>query len=166
MFMKQWFVVNTKARNENRAATNLLSGGIEALNPKLRLRKFRDGGFIYVIEPMFPNYIFAKFDPIDEFHLIKYTRGVRTIVNFSGKIIPLHDEVIAFIKTKLENGVASVQKKGFRKGDKITIKDGPFRGLNGIFEEEIGGEERVAILLEGVNYYARMEIDRDLIAGA
>jgi transcriptional antiterminator RfaH len=164
--MKLWFVVSTKPRNENRAAGNLVSGGIEALNPKLRIRKFKDGKFVYAIEPMFPNYIFVRFDPVDEHHMVKYTRGVRTIVNFSGKLIPLEDEVIDFIKSKLENGVAFVQKKGFEKGDKVFIKDGPFKGLNGIFQQDLGGEERVSILLEGVNYYAKMEIDRDLIVSA
>lgn len=164
--VKQWFVVNTKPKNEDRATGNLAEGGFEVLTPKIRLRKYRDGRFIHAIEPMFPNYIFVKFDPIDDFHLIKYTRGVKTIVHFSGKIIPLEDEVVDFIRARLQNGVAVIEKKGFKKGDKIFIKNGPFKGLNGIFEDELSAEERVAILLEGVNFYARMVIDRDLIVHA
>lgn len=164
--VKQWYVVNTKPRNEDRATQNLATGGIEVLAPKIRLRKFKDGAFSHVVEPMFPNYIFVRFDPIGEFHLIKYTRGVKTIVNFNGRIVPLEENVIEFIKTRLHDGIATIEKPGFRKGDKILIKGGPFKGLNGIFQDELSADERVAILLDGVNYHARMVIDRDLITPA
>jgi transcription elongation factor/antiterminator RfaH len=161
--MKRWYVVNTKPRNEDRAAMNLSNGGIEVLAPKLKLRKFKEGKFVHVVEPMFPGYIFVRFHPVDEFRMVKYARGVKTIVQFGGRIIPLQDEVIEFIRTKLENGVASVEKPKIGKGEKVLIKDGPFKGFSGIFEDELDGKERVAILLEGVNYCAKMEIDRDLI---
>jgi len=161
--MKRWYVVNTKPRNEDRAARNLVNGGIEVLAPKLKLRKFKEGKFVHVVEPMFPGYIFVRFHPLDEFRMVKYARGVKTIVHFGGRIIPLQDEIIEFIRTKLENGVASVEKPKISKGEKVLIKDGPFKGFSGIFESELDGKERVAILLEGVNYCAKIEIDRDLI---
>jgi len=161
--MKRWYVVATKPRNEDRAAMNLLNGGIEVLAPRLKLRKFKDGKFVEVIEPMFPGYIFVRFHPVDEFRMVKYARGVKTIVHFGGKIVPLQDDMIELIRTRLENGVASIQKQKIDKGEKILIKDGPFKGFSGIFESELDGKERVAILLEGVNYCAKMEIDRDLV---
>ena len=161
--MKRWYVVNTKPRNEERAANNLINGGIEVLAPRLKLRKYKDGKFIHVVEPMFPNYIFVRFHPVDDFRMVKYARGVKTIVHFGGQIIPLQDEMIEFIKTRLDNGVAAIQKPSMSKGDKILIKDGPFKGFSGIFESELDGKERVAILLDGINYCAKMEIDRDLV---
>jgi transcription antitermination factor NusG len=112
---------------------------------------------------MFPGYIFVRFHPVDEFRMVKYARGVKTIVHFGGKIVPLQDDMVELIRTRLENGVASIQKQKIDKGEKILIKDGPFKGFSGIFESELDGKERVAILLEGVNYCAKMEIDRDLI---
>lgn len=161
--MKRWYVVNTKPRNEERAANNLTNGGIEVLAPRIKLRKYKDGKFIYVVEPMFPSYIFVRFHPVDDFRMVKYARGVKTIVHFGEKIVPLQDEMIEFIKSRLDNGVASIEKQKISKGERILIKDGPFRGLSGIFESELDGKERVSILLDGVNYCAKMEIDRDLI---
>ncbi|HQK47132.1 MAG TPA: transcriptional activator RfaH [Syntrophorhabdaceae bacterium] len=161
--MKKWYVVNTKPKNEDRAAVNLSAGGIETLAPKLKLRKYRENRFVTVIEPMFPGYIFARFDPIDDFHLVKYTRGVKTIVHFGEKIVPIHEDLIDFIRSRLENGIATIQKKPISKGERIVVKDGPFKGLTGIFEREMDGKERVAILLDAVQFAATMEIDRDLI---
>jgi transcription antitermination factor NusG len=108
----------------------------------------------------------VKFHPVDDFRLVKYTRGVKTIVHFGDRIIPLSEEFIDFIKARLEDGVATLTKRSFRKGERIIVTEGPFKGLTGIFEKEMDGRERVAILLEGINYYARMEIDRDLIDSA
>jgi len=164
--MRQWFVVNTKPKNEERAAGNFMHGGFETLAPKIRYRKYRDGRIVSQVEPMFPGYIFVKFHPVDDFRLVKYTRGVKTIVHFGDRIVPLSEEFIDFIKARLEDGVATLTKRRFRKGERIIVTEGPFKGLTGIFEKEMDGRERVAILLEGINYYARMEIDRDLIDSA
>ena len=166
MDVKHWYVVTTKARNEERAAVNLAQGGIDVLAPKIKFKRWREGKFTEIVEPMFPGYIFVKFHPVDEFRLVKYTRGIKTIVNFNGRIIPLQDPLIDFIRERLVEGVATVEKQTFRKGEKIIIQDGPFKGFGGIFEQELDGRERIAILLEGVDYCARMEIDRELVTKA
>jgi transcription elongation factor/antiterminator RfaH len=163
---KHWYVVNTKARNEERAAVNLAQGGIDVLAPKLRFKRWREGKFTDIIEPMFPGYIFVRFHPVDEFRLVKYTRGIKTIVNFNGRIIPLQEGLVDFIRERLVEGVATVEKPTFRKGEKLIIQEGPFKGFSGIFEQELDGRERIAILLEGVDYCSRMEIDRELVAKA
>ena len=165
--MKRWYVVCTKSKNEERAANNLMGGKIEVLAPKIKFKKYKEGKYVFITEAMFPGYIFVKFHPIDEYRLVKYTRGIRNIVNFNGKIIPLQDEMVKFIRSKLEEGdVATIQKKELKKGEKIIIQEGPFKGFSGIFEKQLDGKERVAILLDGVGYCARMEIDRELVASA
>jgi len=166
METKQWYVVSTKAHNEERSAMNLAQGGIEVLAPKLRFRRWKEGKFTDITEPMFPGYIFVKFHPVDEYRLVKYTRGIKTIVNFNGRIIPLQEGLIDFIRARLVEGVATIERKTFQKGEKIFIQEGPFKGFSGIFEKELDGKERIAILLEGVDYCARMEIDRELITKA
>lgn len=166
MDMKHWYVVSTKPRNEDRAAANLEHGKIDVLSPKLRLRRWREGRFVEVVEPMFPGYIFVKFHPVKEHHLVKYTRGIRSIVNFNGRIVPMPDDLIEFIRDRLIDGVATVEKKEFHPGEKIIIQEGPFKGFSGIFEKELDGRERIAILLEGVSFCSRMEIDRELVAKA
>jgi transcriptional antiterminator RfaH len=163
--MVKWFAVNTKPRNEDRAAHNIALGGYDVLSPKLETRKYREGKFIHFIEPMFPGYIFVRFDPIDDFHNIKFARGVKTIVHFGDRIVALDDAVIRFIQARLSEGVGKVERKPLKAGEKVLIKDGPFKGLSGVFEKELDGKERVAILLEGIQFSARMEVDRDLITG-
>jgi transcriptional antiterminator RfaH len=164
--MKQWFVVNTKPKNENRASHNLEQAGYELLSPKIRFRRFREGKFVDIIEAMFPNYLFVKFHPVDDYHMVKYARGVNKIVTFGGRMVPLQEEFIDFIRGRLVDGVASIEKRRFKKGEKVFIKEGPFKGLGGIFERELEGEQRALILLEGIHFYAKMVVDKDLIAAS
>lgn len=161
---KRWFAVNTKPRNEERAASNISQGGFDVLAPKLLVKKYRRDKIVPVIEEMFPGYIFVRFHPIEDFHLIKYTRGVKTIVHFGNKIVPIQDEAIEFIRSNLRDGIAVMEKKPFKKGERLLIKDGPFKGFLGIFEKELEGKERVMILLDSVQFAATIEINRELVA--
>ena len=160
-------MVTTKPRNEERAANNLQQGRIEVLAPRLKLRKFKEGQFVYTVEPMFPGYIFVKFHPVDEFPPRQVYEGHKNHSEFRRPHrARVGDDLIDFIRSRLEDGVATVQQRRFQEGERIFIKDGPFKNLSGVFEKELDGKERVAILLDGINYCARMEIDRDLIARA
>ncbi|MDW8001187.1 MAG: transcription termination/antitermination NusG family protein [Deltaproteobacteria bacterium] len=155
--------MRTKPKNEERAKRNLENGGFEVLAPKIRYRKLKDGTIKEVIEEMFPGYIFVRFFSISDYRKVKYTRGVKDVVRFGNKIVPVEENVIEFIKRRLKNGIAEVERRPINSGDRVIITEGPFKGIVGIFEKELKPAERVSILLEGLNYYARMIIHRELI---
>jgi C-terminal processing protease CtpA/Prc len=43
------------------------------------------------------------------------------VILFAGKIVPLQDELIDFIRNRLHDGVARVAKRKFRKGEKDVL---------------------------------------------
>jgi transcriptional antiterminator RfaH len=152
-----WHAIYTKPGKEDSVTFRLQGVGIDVLNPKLKSKRYKRNKFIEVIEPLFPCYLFASFEKEKYSHLITYTRGVRYIVGKSNPII-VHDEIIATIKEGMEDGNIVVIKPGrFQKGDKVLIKEGPFKDFYGIFERETKGTERVVILLEMIHY--RLELD-------
>jgi transcriptional antiterminator RfaH len=156
-----WYALYTKSRKETSVASRLQGIGIEVLNPKLKSKKYRQNKFIETIEPLFPCYLLAKFDKGRYFHLITYTRGVRYIVGKSNPIV-VHEEIINAIKERMEEDDTVVVRPGrFEKGDKVFIKDGPFKDFWGIFEKKTKGSERVIILLNAINY--RLELDSWLL---
>ncbi len=156
-----WYAIYTKPNKEDSIAFRLQDIGLGVLNPKIKLKKFRNKKLVEVIEPLFPCYLFAEFDKEKYSHLIKYTRGVRYIV---GKDNPLsvHDEIIHSIKERMTDGNIIIPKpQHFKEGDRVVIREGPFKNFYGIFEREIKGKERVMILLEVLHY--RIELDRYLL---
>ncbi len=152
-----WYAIYTKPKKEDSIASRLQDIGIEVLNPKLKVRKFKSNRLSEVIEPLFPCYLFANFDKDKYSHLITYTRGVRYIVGKSNPII-VHDEIINTIKESMEDGnIVIITPQRFEKGERVLIREGPFKDFYGIFERAVKGPERVMILLETIHY--RLELD-------
>jgi transcriptional antiterminator RfaH len=152
-----WYVIYTKPGAED-AATRLLSNaGIETFNPKIRIRKYVRKKYTEVIEQLFPCYIFAFFDPGTHSHMIRYTRGVRYVI---GKEYPLivPVDMIDAIRDRMEGGVVRPEAERLESGDRVIIKEGPFKDFYGIFERNLSGRERVVILLEAL--FCRVEIER------
>lgn len=149
--MKNWYVLYTKPKCEDSTAQLLNNAGIETLSPKIRVLKYVRRRYTDVIEHLFPSYIFALFDKDTHTHMIKYTRGVRYIV---GKENPLavHPEIIAVIQNRMDKGdiVKPVPVK-LEKGDRVIIREGPFRNFYGVFDRSVSGKERVMILLEALH---------------
>jgi transcriptional antiterminator RfaH len=156
-----WYAIYTKPGKEDTVAFRLQGIGIEVLNPKLKIKKYKRQKLVEVIEPFFPCYLFANFDKEKYSHLITYTRGVRYIV---GKLNPIvvYDEIINMIKEGMEEGnIVVIKPHRFEKGDRVLIKEGPFKDFYGIFEKEIKGPDRVMILLDAIHY--RIELDNYLL---
>ena len=152
-----WYAIYTKPGKEDSVTSRLQGIGLEVLNPKLKLKKYKRNKLAEVIEPLFPCYLFARFDKEKYAHLISYTRGVRYIVGKQNPII-VYDEIIETIKEGMEDGDIIVIKPGrFEKGERVLIREGPFRDFYGIFEREIKGNERVMILLETIHYKIELE---------
>ena len=152
-----WYAIYTKPAQEDVVTLRLRNIDMDVLNPKLKTRKFKRDKLAEVIEPLFPCYIFADFDKEKYAHLITYTRGVRYIVG-KKEPIRIYDEVIEAIRSNIEEGdLVCIKPQHLEKGDRVLIKEGPFRNFYGIFEREIKGPERVMILLETI--HCRVELD-------
>ena len=147
-----WYCIYTKPRHEDSVFIHLQHAGIEALNVKMKVKRCTDTKFIEQTVPLFPSYLFAKFDMDKCFHLISYTRGVRYII---GKDTPIlvHDEIINAIKGNIdERNNVIMRPKIFEKGDTVFIREGMFKDFYGIFERKVTGSERVMILLDTINW--------------
>jgi transcriptional antiterminator RfaH len=159
-----WYAIYTKPRKEDSVAFQLQNIGIEVLNPKLKLKKFKNNRFLEVVETLFPCYLFAYFEKDKYSHLITYTRGVRYIVGKSNPVL-VRDEVISSIKEGMgEDNIIVMKTPQFKQGDHVSVREGPFKEFRGIFEREVKGPERVMILLSTLN--CRIELDGCFLAVA
>jgi transcriptional antiterminator RfaH len=151
-----WYVIYIKRKCEESTALQLRNAGIEALNPKIRAKKYIRGKYLTVIEPLFPGYIFARFDPENHGHMIKYTRGVKFIVGKQNPLVVPH-EIIDTILERMEGDIVTPVSEKLKSGDRVLIKEGPFANFYGIFERDVPGRERAMILLEALHYKVEIE---------
>ena len=163
----KWYVIQTKSGQEDLAAFNLSRLGLEILNPKLKAEKLVWGSIKPMIRPLFAGYIFAKFDAVKYFHIIRYTRGVRRVLRFGMTLFPVEEEIIENIQRRLgKDGCARIQPKTLSAGSSVLIREGPLNGLNGIFEREMSDRKRVVILLDVMGVRVQVEMGKHLVSAA
>jgi len=154
----RWFVVRTKPRNEERAQSYLLQHGINTFLPWMETSQSNAGKAIKTLKPLFPSYLFAQFDLMQNYPLVKWGKGVNKILGFGKYPTPIADEVLSIIKSRTDE--KNIVKKAYNlnKDDRIRITSGPLKDLLGIFDRWVSDSGRVRILLNLIGYQPRVEL--------
>jgi transcriptional antiterminator RfaH len=153
-----WYAIHTHTKQEGRAESNLLAWNVETFFPKYQSKRRREfkAEPTYTVKPLFPGYIFARFDAEAMCHNIRYTRGVHSVVSIGDRPAPVDDEVISLIMSRHgEDGFIKLGHE-INLGDEVVVHDGAFRGFEGVFERRMKDSERVMILLKAVTYQFRV----------
>jgi transcriptional antiterminator RfaH len=161
----RWYVIKTQPKQEVRAECNLRVWDINTFLPKTKepyINPFT-GLSSHVIRPLFPRYLFAQFEVSHSLRRVCFTRGVHSVVNFGNGPASVDDEIIQLIQSRVcEDGLVKLDNE-LNEGDRVMIDNGPLRHIEGVFQYDIKGTERVAILLTAINYQGRVIIERDLV---
>lgn len=155
-----WYLVHTKARQEDTAITNLQRQNFRSYMPMLYVEKVRRGKPAVVAEPMFPSYVFVQLDTSGQgqsWSPIRSTLGVRELVKFGGHPPKVDAELITALHEREQLQQSNPQAL-FAAGDKVVITDGPFAGIEAIYQTT-DAERRSMILLSMLNKPVSMRIE-------
>ncbi len=158
-----WYVIQTKPKKEGEAASYLSLNGIEVFNPLMETFRLRNGRMNKELHPLFPSYIFGKFDIDLNYNLVRWARGVKKILGFGGEFIPVSEEVVELIKKRTDGNGVVKRNSHFKPNDLVRFKSGPLKDLLGIFERWVSDSERVRILLNLIGYQPIVETHCSLI---
>jgi transcriptional antiterminator RfaH len=164
----RWYAVRANPQQEERAAGNLDAWGVETFSPRLKKGRRNEftGVVTYFSKPMFPGYLFARFDAERLLHKVWYTRGVHSVIGFGGSPAPIDDEVLELLQAQVgEDGYVRLGDE-LNPGDKIVVTQGPLKNFVGVFERRMKGSERVMMLLDTVNYHGRLVVESDAVKKA
>jgi hypothetical protein len=90
---------------------------------------------------------------------------VRDFVRFGGRAQPVPPETVEAIRNRIgSQGVYTPPPLRFRAGERLQINVGPLRGLEVVFEREMNGPERVAVLLSEVQLSARIILESAVLS--
>lgn len=147
--MQAWYLLYCKRGQLERAQVHLERQAVNCLTPMISLEKMVRGKRTTVSEPLFPNYLFVEFDPeVIHTTTINATRGVSHFVRFGTQPATVPDGVIHQLALHQPDGVIDPETP--YPGDKVTITEGAFEGLQAIFTEP-DGEMRSMLLLNMMN---------------
>lgn len=160
--LEHWFAIHTIGRREAVAASNLASASIETFLPLLRHPVQTKYQSYHSVDPLFPGYLFARFE-ISNWPLIRKEQGVR-VVRVGERPAIVDDWIIEGIRSRMnEMGYAESVKRRYsalEPGDVVVMKSGAWAGLTGIFLEGMKGGERVAVLMRILGAERRVPMDR------
>jgi transcriptional antiterminator RfaH len=157
--VEQWYALHTEPNAEYHVVEVLHQREIETYLPEVVQTNSKKGKRK---QPFFPCYLFAKIDFKQVgFASVRWTPGLRRVVAFSDQPVPLPEELIDLIRqkiTELETANGTPQP-GFKPGELVQIKEGPFQDMLAIFAGPTTPAQRVQVLLEILGQVRRVRVD-------
>jgi len=163
-----WFCLKSQPKHEHIAALHLKRRieDIDVFCPRLRIKKNTRRGPVWFVEPLFPGYLFAQFDPAEALQAVKSTPGVSTIVSF-GLFTPIiRQETIEDLRADFDQNELHEVNNQPLPGDSVTIAAGPFQGLQAEIIRVLPGPQRVQVLMEILGRTTQVEVGASEIIGA
>lgn len=164
----RWYVVQTQAHAEGKAAVHLARQGFEPYLPRYLKRRRHARRIETVVAPLFPRYLFVAIDmAVQRWRSVSSTIGVSRLVCNGDRPTPVSEAVIGALKDS-EGGDKLVRldpPPRFLPGDQVKIVDGVFSACLGLYEG-MADRDRVAVLLDLLGRKVRVVVDDLSIAAA
>ncbi len=160
----RWYAIRTKVNREKDVERRLKDLRLEVFLPWMRARRRIGSRFHWVRAPLFPGYVFCRLDMTVSGKAARYSPGVKDFLTFGSRIAEVGENIIEALRERCPGGVAEIDPVNAKPGDVVRINEGPFSGLEAVFEEKLKGSERVAVLLEILGRQTRIVLPTETIA--
>jgi len=158
-----WYCIHTKPQKEPLAAEQLSGSlGLEVYFPCIRRRKLIRRVRREVTGPLFPQYLFCRFDLMSHFRAVRYAREVIDVLSFGARPAVVSDELIDDLKIwAAQAPEANGSQPTYASGERVHVSKGPMRGLEAIILEQSDDRDRVSVLLSILGCGAKLRINCD-----
>jgi transcriptional antiterminator RfaH len=155
-----WAVAQLQLSRTALALNLLTQEGFTVYAPKIREQRIIRGRRTKVISALFPGYAFVRIAL--QWHAACWCPGVVRLVMDGLRPARVPETVIKDIRDRERRGIIELPWRGPKRGDRVRILSGPFRGHLAIYGG-MSGRERVAILLEILGGQQRVTVaERDV----
>ncbi|HYO07785.1 MAG TPA: transcription termination/antitermination NusG family protein [Tepidisphaeraceae bacterium] len=154
-----WFVLRTKSRQEKVLSNELRSRGIANFLPLLSCTKYYGGRKAQVELPVFPGYLFLR-GPLEDLYEADRTRRVAQIIKVTDQV--RLDRELRNIHMALRGNATLDAYHYLREGVRVEVRDGPFRGLQGVIEHG-GRRDRLILQVDILGRAVSLEIEASLL---
>ena len=158
-----WYCIHARPQKEAAVAANCRSAlGLEVYYPQLRemrtIRRVRR----WVTGPLFPRYLFCRFDPGIAYRAVRYAPDTVDIVHEGTAPAEVSDALIAELRAWAGEALDVISlRPALKPGDAVELTAGPLRGLPAVIVHTDDAHRRVAILLSLLQNEAHSVISMD-----
>ena len=157
-----WFCLHTKPQKEVQVASFCTAQlGLETYYPRIRQHRTIRRRRTLVIRPLFPRYLFCRFDPASLFRAVRYAPDIVQIVSRGDIPTVVSPDLIDGLRSWAGNEVDLLTlQPSMRVGDRVEVTNGPLQGLSGTILKEAQERVRVTILLSFLQNGAQLTVER------
>jgi len=153
----RWFAVWTRSRHEQVVKTQLDEKRVTAFLPTIsRWSRWKDRKKKIDV-PLFPGYVFARFDPVERLGVLKCS-GVVSIVSFNGEPAPVPDHEIEDIRTLVESTLPYDPCPTIKTGSRVEVVHGPLKGVVGRLTRK-GTQSRLVLSVDLIGQAVSVQVD-------
>ena len=158
---KEWYILQFKSNSHHLAAKNLNRQGFETFLPLHETTSRRLSRFINTSKPLFPGYMFIKFDRREsEWHKINSTYGVSRLITFNSILKSIPTSVVDSLMKRydLSGKLLPIQK--LKTGDQVKVSTGPFANFIATVEK-YEADHRIWILRDLMGRKTKIQTPSD-----
>lgn len=157
-----WYAIRVQSKFENHVSTALRGKGYEEWLPQYRERCCWSDRVRELDRPLFPGYLFCRFDVRDRLLPILTTPGVVAIVGAGKTPISVSDEEIATIQMVIRSGLPALPWPCLATGDRVYVETGPLAGVEGIVLD-VDKTYKLVVSISLLQRAIAVEIERDWV---
>src|ERR1700730_13431367 len=129
--LSPWFALRVRPNYEKPVAAALRGKGFQEFLPLIQSRRQWSDRVKVMDLPLFPGYLFCRLNLEERMPLLT-TPGFLYLVGVGKNPEPVDESEIAAIQSVLRSGVAVTPWPALVVGQKVRLKHGPLRGLEGV----------------------------------
>jgi transcription antitermination factor NusG len=142
----KWVVLRTQQHREALALHSIAGRGVETYFPVIKRG--------CSTEALFPSYLFARVAlGSDDLLRIRSVPGVAYMLPRGAPAALLPDDLIQALRAR-----PAGRPRPLAHGDRVTIRQGPFRWLDAVFDRHLNASGRVRVLLEFVDRLVSIDL--------
>jgi transcription antitermination factor NusG len=147
-----WYTLYTKSRHEKLVESELIKKGLEAFTPKVPIKNKWSDRTKIIEEPLFKSYCFVRFsiNNSNTRNDILAQKGVVSIVRFNDRYVAVEDSVISSLKILIENNLKLDPCPYLKEGDKVVIRKGSLKGVEGYIIEKRDKNTALVISIDSI----------------
>ena len=155
-----WFALKVRTRSETLAASLLRTRGYDPFCPVYIERRRYCDRMKNVENPVFPGYVFCRFDPLRKVPVIS-SPGVEYVLSFSGTPSEIPEQEITNIRRTVEAGARPTDY--LKAGKRVRVEYGSLSGVEGVLIRD-GAKHRLVVSVELLQRAVSLHIDQDQIS--
>ena len=155
----EWHVLHTKSRQEKVVAADLAAMGIAHYLPLVRQVRYYGRRKAKVAMPLFPGYVFLRGN-LEQVYAADRTKRIANIIAVNAQ--DQLDWELRNLHLALSKDAELTPFPYLRKGVRVEVRSGPFRGLQGVIEGP-AAENRLILQVNLLGRAVSLEIEGALL---